>query len=317
MANNSLATNNRNSLAPKKDDDDDKIGTYLGRADIRAWLNGILGNQKEAAKFVANVTSAVATNPALAGCRPSTIVTGALVANALNLSLSSSLGLCYLVPFKNKKEGTKEAVFILGYKGYIQLAIRSGYYRKLNVIALKQGELIRWNALTEEIEVEIIDDEEVRENAPTIGYYAYFEETNGFRKQMYWSKKKMELYADRYSKAYSLDTDRLIKEGKIPQEDMWKYSSYWYTSFDEMAMKTMLRQLLGKWGTLSIDLINAIEQDGDFKATEFFDGSAPASIPAPAPAGEIAATAEPEAEQADEEDEDFDFYKGLADDDEE
>lgn len=280
MANvSNLATAQKaNSLVPEKKE---RLGTYLGRTDIKVWLNGVLGNQKAAEKFVANVTSAVAVSSGLAACRPATIVTGALVANALNLSLSPSLGQCYLVPFKNNKESTTDAVFILGYKGYIQLAIRSGYYRKINVIALKQGELVSWNPLTEEIKVEIIEDEEVREQTPTVGYYAYFEETNGFRKQIYWNKKKMQLHADRYSKAYSMETDKLIHEGKIPQKDMWKYSSYWYSSFDEMAAKTLLRQLLGRWGTLSIDLINAIEQDGDYDKVELFDGNAQApAVPA-------------------------------------
>jgi len=289
-------TKKANSIVPNKEE---RLGTYLGRTDIKVWLNGVLGNPKAAEKFVANVTSAVAVSSELATCRPATIVTGALVANALNLSLSPSLGQCYLVPFKNNAANTTDAVFILGYKGYIQLAIRSGYYRKINVIALKEGELIEWNPLTEEIKVEIIDDEEVRENTPAAGYYAYFEETNGFRKQIYWNKKKMQLHADRYSKAFSLETDKLIKAGKIPQKDMWKYSSYWYSSFDEMAAKTLLRQLLGHWGTLSIDLITAIEQDGDFKQTEFFDSSA-----APAAEGKQLPPAAPQTPQPTEDDND-------------
>ena len=95
-----------------------------------------------------------------------------------------------MVPFKNNKKGCKEAQFQLGYKGYIQLAIRSGQYKKLNVLAIKEGELVRFDPLNEEIEVNLIDDEEAREEAKTIGYYAMFEYTNGFRKAMYWSKKK-------------------------------------------------------------------------------------------------------------------------------
>ncbi|MGN0807951.1 MAG: recombinase RecT [Candidatus Coproplasma sp.] len=306
MANNMTTTTARgNTLAPKKDEG--KIGAYLGRTDIRVWLNGVLGNQRTAEKFVANVTSAVATNPTLATCRPSTIVSGALVANALNLPLSASLGRCYLLPFNNSKEGTKDAVFCLGYKGYVELAIRSGYYRKLNVVPIKQGELISWNELTEEIEVELIEDAAIRENTPTEGYYAYFEQINGFRKQMYWTVSKMQVHADTYVPAYKLEVDRLIKEGKIPQKDMWKYSSYWYTNFDAMAMKTMLRQLLSRWGTLSIDLIKAIEQDGDYNKTEFFDSNSPA------PTAEPEQQPEQTDETASEDDDDFDFYAGLAD----
>ena len=108
-----------------------------------------------------------------------------------------------MVPFKNKKKGVTEAQFQLGYKGYIQLAIRSGYYKKLNVLAIKEGELIRYNPLEEEIEVSLIEDDIEREETPTAGYYAMFEYENGFKKSMYWSKKKMLAHADKYSAAFS------------------------------------------------------------------------------------------------------------------
>lgn len=108
---------------------------------------------------------------------------------------------------QKQQKGCKEAQFQLGYKGYIQLAIRSGQYKKLNVLAIKDGELVRFDPLNEEIEVNLIDDEEVREEAKTIGYYAMFEYTNGFRKAMYWSKKKMEAHALKYSKGYAAKKD--------------------------------------------------------------------------------------------------------------
>jgi len=150
-----------------------------------------------------------------------------------------------MVPFRNNKKGCKEAQFQLGYKGYIQLAIRSGQYKKLNVLAIKDGELVRFDPLNEEIEVNLIDDEEVREEAKTIGYYAMFEYTNGFRKAMYWSKKKMEAHALKYSKGYA------AKKGY----------TFWEKDFDGMAYKTMLRQLISKWGIMSIDMQNAMESD--------------------------------------------------------
>ena len=150
-----------------------------------------------------------------------------------------------MVPFRNNKKGCKEAQFQLGYKGYIQLAIRSGQYKKLNVLAIKEGELVRFDPLNEEIEVNLIDDEEAREEAKTIGYYAMFEYTNGFRKAMYWSKKKMEAHALKYSKGYA------AKKGY----------TFWEKDFDGMAYKTMLRQLISKWGIMSIDMQNAMESD--------------------------------------------------------
>ena len=200
-------------------------------------------------------------NPELQKCDPKTILSGAFLGNALNLSPSPQLGQFYLVPFNDKKSDSKMAVFVLGYKGYIQLALRSGYYRKLNAIAVKQGELKTWNPFTEEIVVEPIMDDEKRESAPTIGYYAMFEYLNGFTKAMYWSKDKMVNYADRYSPAFSKDVYKLMLEGKIPQQDMWKYSSYWYKEFDDMGLKTMLRQLVSKWGIMSIDMQTAFEAD--------------------------------------------------------
>ena len=170
-----------------------------------------------------------------------------------------------MVPFDNKKKGCKEAQFQIGYKGYIQLAIRSGYYKKLNVIAIKQGELVRYDALNEEIEVDLIENDVLREETPTEGYYAMFEYENGFRKTIYWSKKKMLKHTEKYSFAFYKNGGgkslELLEQNKVPEKDMWKYSSFWFKSFDDMAMKTMLRQLISKWGIMSIDLQTAIDKD--------------------------------------------------------
>ena len=115
-------------------------------------INNTLGDPKRSAKFIAGITSAVATNQALQECDAGSILSGALLGEALNLSPSPQLGQYYLVPFNEK------AQFQLGYKGYIQLAIRSGQYKKLNVLAIKEGELISYDALNEEIDVKLIDD---------------------------------------------------------------------------------------------------------------------------------------------------------------
>ena len=154
------------------------------------------------------------------------------------------------------------AQFQIGYKGMIQLAVRSGYYRKIVVLPIKEGELVRYDPLEEEITVNLIEDEERRENTPTAGYYAMFEYIGGtFRKTMYWSREKMEHHADRYSPAFSLNAYRKLLAGEIPAEDAWKYSSYWYKNFDDMASKTMLRQILSRWGIMSIDLQKAFASD--------------------------------------------------------
>ena len=130
-------------------------------------------------------------------------------------------------------------------KGYIQLAIRSGQYKKLNAMAIKEGELIKYDALNEEIEVKLIDDEIKRESATTIGYYAMFEYLNGFRKAIYWSKEKMEAHAIKYSQGYR------AKKGY----------TFWEKDFDAMAIKTMLRQLISKWGVMSIEFQKAYDAD--------------------------------------------------------
>lgn len=293
-----------NTLAPKKDDD--KLGVYLGKANIKVWLNNVLGNQDEAAKFVANITSCVAANPALSQCDSSTVVSAGLIANSLKLSLSSSLGHCYLVPFDDKKNNRKVATFILGYKGYIQLAIRSGQYLKINVIAIKQGEILKYDRIHGEVVFNPIADDLVWENTPTVGYYAYFELLNGYKKELYWSKEKMQLHADRYSKAYSMEKDALLKSGQIPQSELWKYSSYWYTDFDGMAYKTMIRQLIGKHGVMSIEMQKAFEADDDYKKEEFFSDNTTGARPVQENANES------NDEESSEDDKEFDFFAGIS-----
>lgn len=233
---------------------------YLTQEAVKNQINKIVG-EKNGTRFIASIVSAVQTNAALRNCSNQSILAAALLGESLNLSPSPQLGQFYLIPFKNNQKGIVEAQFQLGYKGYIQLAIRSGYYKKLIVSTIKEGELIRYNQLEEEIEVNLIEDEVKRENTPTIGYYTMFEYANGFRKSIYWSKQKMLAHADKYSKAFDKKILERIQAGEIPDRDMWKYSSFWYRDFDGMALKTMLRQLISKWGIMSIELQTAIEKD--------------------------------------------------------
>lgn len=251
-----------NSLA--KQDQSMKLSVYLQNDAVKKQINQVVGG-KNGTRFISSIVSAVQSTPALQECTSPSIVNAALLGEALNLSPSPQLGQFYMVPFDNRKKGCKEAQFQLGYKGYIQLAERSGYYKKLNVLAIKEGELIRYDPLDEEIEVELIDDDVIREETPAMGYYAMFEYENGFRKTMYWSKKKMMAHAEKYSPAFSRNggakTLELLEQGKIPEKDLWKYSSFWFKDFDGMALKTMLRQLISKWGIMSIDLQKAIDKD--------------------------------------------------------
>ena len=216
---------------------------YLTQDAAKKRINEVLGGEN-GTRFISSIISAVNANPALQECTNSSILSGALLGESLKLSPSPTLGHYYLVPFNDREQG-KIATFQLGYKGYIQLAIRSGYYKKLNVVAIKAGELVKYDPMTEEIEVRLIEDDEAREAAETIGYYAMFEYTNGFRKAIYWSKKKMEAHALKYSAGYR------AKKG----------FTFWEKDFDGMAYKTMLRQLISKWGIMSIDMQSAIEND--------------------------------------------------------
>ena len=245
------------------------FSSFMTSKGVAARINQMVGGA-DGPRFISAVVSAVSVNPMLSDCDHATILSAALLGESLKLSPSPQLGQYYMVPFNDKKRGNKVAQFQLGYKGYIQLAIRSGQYKKLNVLAIKEGELIRYDPLNEEIEVALIQDEEKRELTRTVGYYAMFELVNGFRKTMYWSREKMMAHADRYSMAFSAEKYKAILEGRVPQSDMWKYSSFWYKDFDGMAYKTMLRQLISKWGVMSIDLQTALNKD---MAVTYGDGS--------------------------------------------
>lgn len=224
-------------------------------------INNTLGDPKKATRFIASITSAVATNPALQECEPSSIVAGALVGEALELSPSSVLGEYYLVPFKNSKEGVTKAQMQIGYKGYLHLAIRSGQYKDIDVFEIHEGEFKGRDKETGKFKFEFIENEAERLSKPVIGYMGYFELLNGFRKTLYISKEEMEQHANTYSKAFNLEDYKKLQAGQIPEKDLWKYSSFWYKNFDTMAFKTVLRQLISKWGIMSIQLQEAFTKD--------------------------------------------------------
>ncbi len=249
-----------NSLTTKRGGKPQTFSAFLTSDAIKNRINSMVGG-KDGQRFISAVISAVSVNPTLSECDHSSILSAALLGESLKLSPSPQLGQYYLVPFNDKKRSAKVAQFQLGYKGYIQLAIRSGYYKKLNVLAIKEGELVRFDPLNEEIEVNLIEDDTEREALATVGYYAMFEYQNGFKKAMYWSREKMMAHADKYSMAFSAEKYKDLLDGKIPQGDMWKYSSFWYKDFDGMAYKTMLRQLISKWGIMSIEMQTAIDKD--------------------------------------------------------
>ena len=162
-----------------------------------------------------------------------------------------------LVPLTEKK-----AQFVLGYHGYIQLALRTGQYRDMGVMEIRQGEYLGRDSSTGKPRFQFEEDDSRRIELPVIGYMAYFEYLNGFHKTLYWSRQKMLHHADTYSPAFSAEAYQKLQNGDIPKNELWKYSSFWYKEFDAMAEKTMLRQLISKWGVMTTDVTTAYERDG-------------------------------------------------------
>lgn len=262
------------------------MAAYLTQDAVKQQINNIVGG-KNGTRFITSIVSAVQTNPALQECSNQSILSAALLGETLNLSPSPQLSYFYMVPFNDTKRGCKVAQFQIGYKGLIQLAIRSGQYKKINVLSIKAGELEYFDPLNEEIKVKLmIDDWNAREKAETIGYYAMFELTNGFQKAMYWSKEQMENHALTYSQGYK------AKKGY----------TFWEKAFDRMAEKTMLKQLLSRWGIMSTELMQAIDadeavinEDGSMNYVETEEVIDAPTTPAPEPAKAEAPAEDPAA----------------------
>ncbi|AUJ25160.1 recombinase RecT [Virgibacillus dokdonensis] len=192
---------------------------------------------KKAPQFMASVINLVNGDTNLQKCDQMSVVSSAMVAAALDLPIDKNLGYAWVVPYGNK------ATFQMGYKGYIQLALRTGQYKNINVIEVYEGEVKSFNRLTEEIELEF----EGKESDKVIGYVGYFELINGFRKTVYWSKDEIERHKKRFSKT----------------------GFVWKDNYDAMAKKTVIRNMLNKWGILSIDMQTAVTTDGNAVTQDF------------------------------------------------
>ena len=240
---NEIAKTNNNQVSTKV-----SFTNFMTSNLMKQKVNEILGDEKKAARFTSSIVSAVNNNPQLRECDNMSILSGALLGDSLNLSPSPQLGRFYLLPFKDKERGMV-AQFILGYKGYLELALRSGQYKNINVIEIREGEYLGRNKETGNPTFEFIEDDDLRETKDIIGYMASFTLENGFTKTLYWSKKKMEEHALQYSSGYRAD-----KKNKTQY-------TFWSKDFTGQAFKTMLRQLISKWGLMSIDMQQAFEKD--------------------------------------------------------
>lgn len=229
------------------------IASYLGNDAVRNSIEKVVSG-KNMDRFVTSIVSAVQANPQLARCTNQSILSAALMGESLQLPPSPQLGYYYMVGYKNNKQingrwqEVEEASFQLGYKGILQLAIRSGQYKSIVVNEIREGE-IEYNPITEDITLHPIKNPAERENAKIIGYYAAFELMSGFKKEMFAPVEKIQAHAKQYSKSYRYD----LKSGKK--------SSVWSTNFDAMAKKTMIRMLLSKWGIMSVEMQQAYVND--------------------------------------------------------
>lgn len=219
------------------------------------YLADVLGERK--GSFVNNLTALVANNANLQECQPLTVMFAALKATALNLPLENSLGMAYCIPYKDNKKGVTVAQFQLGYKGFVQLSLRSGQFKVIpSATEIKEGELKSRNRLTGECVFDFIDDDNERAKAKTIGYASYFRLLNGAESTFYMSVEEMQAHAMRYSQTYRSKYDNV------------KQSSKWTTDFDEMAKKTVIKLNLSKNAPLSVEMQDAIRADQSIQYKE-------------------------------------------------
>ena len=209
-------------------------------------------------RFITTVISAVNATPALKNCTPDSIITSALQMESLGLPYG--MGDAYIIPYGDK------ATFQIGARGYITLAMRSGAYQDIDTIEIREGEFKGRDKRSGKPMFEFIEDEDVREDLPIIGYLAHFTLLNGFQAQEYFSKYKMLKWANRYSQAFDIELyNRYVVyqetgEG-LTDKELRLCSAPWYETFDEMAFKTVLKRLLSKKGILSVELVEAFKKD--------------------------------------------------------
>jgi recombination protein RecT len=224
----------KNNTQPQKVDPN-KLGlkSLLSAPTMKKKFEEVLDDK--APQFMSSLLNLYNGDPNIQKAEPMSIVSSAMVAASLDLPIDKNLGYAWIVPYWDSKKGQQAAQFQLGYKGYIQLALRTGQYRNINAIEVYEGELKRWNRLTEEAEL----DHDAIESDKVIGYLGYFELINGFRKMVYWSKDDIERHRNRFSKS----------------------GFVWKENYDAMALKTVIRNMLNKWGILSIEMQRAVQTD--------------------------------------------------------
>jgi recombination protein RecT len=225
-------------------EDKNTLQGLLSSNNIKKRLEEILG--KNAATFATSVIQITKSNKLLVNAEPASIVGAAMTAATLNLPLNNSLGYAYIIPFNERQENgqfMQKAQFQIGYKGFIQLAMRSGQFKTIHTTDVKQGEVLERNRLSGDITFQWIEDDAIREKTETIGYVAYFRLLNGHEATLFMSMKELDGHGKRFSQTFK------------------KNFGLWKDDFDSMAKKTVLKLLLSKYAPLSIDMQTAVKTD--------------------------------------------------------
>ena len=209
--------------------------------------------------FTTSLMELATSDEKLLQCAPNALMAEALKAASLHLPLNKQLGQCYILPFKN--HGVMTPTLVVGTKGYLQLAMRTGKYETINSDVVYEGELKGYDKVTGNLDLS-----GVRTSNVPIGYFAYMKMKNGFSKLLYMSLDEVCLYAKQYSPTVKFSekaTPATLKELALKQAASGVSDGVgWYSNFESMALKTVLRRLLSKWGELSIennDILNIDE----------------------------------------------------------
>jgi recombination protein RecT len=211
----------------------------LQRPSIQSKIKEVLNDR--APQFASALVQLVAGSQQLQRCDPNTVIAAAMTAAILDLPIDKNLGFAHIIPYGNS------AQFQLGVKAFVQLAIRTGQYKHLNATEIYKGELISFNRLTGEA----VFNFDKKESDEVVGYAAFFELVTGYQQTVYWTKEDVLSHAKKFSAAY--------KAGKK--------DSPWFTNFDAMGCKTVLKDLLSHWGILSVQLQRALIEDQGVKKT--------------------------------------------------
>lgn len=222
--------------------------SYIRSGIAQELIQQTLNDKSE--EFTLALLSTVNSNPVLQGAEPVSIIKAGFEAAALGLPVSNSLGMAYIIPYNNKKKDADgkvfyqvEAQFQLGTKGFKQLAIRTGEYKRINETDVREGEYIGEDRMTGEHNFSWIDNDKEREKLPIIGYVSYFELKTGYSKSLYMTVEELKKHAKKYSKSYA------------------KGFGNWVDDFDGMARKTVIKLLLSRHGLVSGKIAKAIEAD--------------------------------------------------------